>query len=1014
MANISSKIVIGDDTDNPILVFESKDNTIISIDTDSSVSLVGEELYIDQFTTSVDYYVWVPYIINPADLVEELGPYSGDVVSFEATYAGSVTDGEITIEPVQDLNGYDRPWAPGCGKNLFDVSTVIEGKYINENGVISDSSVSRYSDLIPVVAGETYTFSGTQTIDETNDKRFHVYANGIWKGQILLERISMGSFSVTLTIPEGCNGLRISEFLSDADVMLELGSTATTYAPYSNICPISGFTELNIYSSQTQNAQDATVYTINLGNVVYGATYDIESGALTVTDINMSSYAGETLPGAWISDRDVYTPGTSPTIGAQVVYKLFSPFNVYLTPQKIQTYAGSNNIWANTGTIINLEVGAIYEVCEAFVSSNGYILCSRQNYDVRLLPYGTKITYYEEGIVAGVFYVKNVERINKSFYKINAISAIGLLDKQYHKGGIYTGERFPEIIADILGDDYNYIIDGIVAVQQVFGWLPYDTKRNNLYQLLLAYGVEIILGDNGALFFTFPEAEKATEISASRVFSGGTITYDEPASTVEIYEHSYHYDPNVDEVVLFDNSSDEAVYSAFVKFDEPIYPSTIYCESGSLTIETYDTNYAIITGSGILKGTPYVHNVRIITKENENAQTEKVVSVQDATLISFINSDNVLARLSEYYFRTYTVNQDIVIQNEKPGHLYTTKNAFGEVITGYITRMTKSISSFARATCRFIQNYTPTGLGQTYTERVVIPLGENESDTWTIPQEVFEKEIPLIRIALIGRGRDGEPGQKGENGNSSMGYQVGTGGAGGEGGKGGIGGNILIVTILATGLTELTFYNIGRNSVMTSSLYNYSSADGAPNNYGYFDIMTGELLAYPGKDGAAGAAGGDGDVYTHSDVTEPTSTPGGDVIYKNELYSGGNVSSRHIYSGGELGVTASLRVYVSSAGGGGASPGGDGGDGWGAERTFHGHGHGGDGGEPVPPDLPDPMYGNGGNGGNGSAGGGCGCMREWYNYDYSKVIASDYIQGGWPARPSDGTPGNYGCAIIYY
>lgn len=39
----------------------------------------------------------------------------------------------------------------------------------------------------------------------------------------------------------------------------------------------------------------------------------------------IASYAGETLPGEWISDRDVYAAGTAPTIGAEVAYKLAEP-----------------------------------------------------------------------------------------------------------------------------------------------------------------------------------------------------------------------------------------------------------------------------------------------------------------------------------------------------------------------------------------------------------------------------------------------------------------------------------------------------------------------------------------------------------------------------------------------------------------------------------------------------------------------------------------------------------------
>ena len=39
----------------------------------------------------------------------------------------------------------------------------------------------------------------------------------------------------------------------------------------------------------------------------------------------IASYAGEALPGEWISDRDVYAEGTTPTIGAEVAYKLAEP-----------------------------------------------------------------------------------------------------------------------------------------------------------------------------------------------------------------------------------------------------------------------------------------------------------------------------------------------------------------------------------------------------------------------------------------------------------------------------------------------------------------------------------------------------------------------------------------------------------------------------------------------------------------------------------------------------------------
>ena len=649
---------------------------------------------------------------------------------------------------------------------------------------------------------------------------------------------------------------------------------------------------------------------------------------------------------------------------------------------------------------------------DGFLSSDSKILCSRQNYDIRLLPYGTKIVYYSGDSIAGVFYVKNVERVQRAWYKISATSAIGLLDKQYHKGGIYTGQYLQDVIEEILGDDFDYIVDGTVAVQTVYGWLPYDTKRANLYQLLLAYGVEIVLGDSGAMFFTFPDAEQPIPIPTDRVFAGGKVIYDEPASRVEISEHSYHYDPGMEEVTLFDNSSDAAVTDTMVIFNEPIYPSSIYCADGNLTISSTHANYAIISGVGVLKGLPYVHNIRLISQDNPNAPTEKIVAVQDATLISFVCADNVLARLSEYYFNAQRIEQDILVDGEKPGLLYTTRNPFGELITGYISRMSKSVTSFARAKCRFIQNYTPTGSGQAYTNRVLIPLGQNASETWTIPAYVFQKESPSIRVTLIGKGASGENGKNGAIGPYES-DKAAKGGAGGNGGAGGQGGNIFTFSILATGLTELVFSNSGNDSNMSSLYYNFSSADGAPSRFGYFDILTQETLAAPGQDGVNGGAGGNGDFYPHNSTKGNTAEPGEDVVYKGVTYTGGAIGQRSIVNGSSIGISGNLTIYTSGRGGGGAAAGANGN----APVTSMGGywGPGGVGANAVDPDPTPSIPGQGGNGGHGGGGGGAIGIREYWNHVYSSVIGTEgsanYTPGG---NGSNGTDGAYGCAIIYY
>lgn len=92
-------------------------------------------------------------------------------------------------------------------------------------------------------------------------------------------------------------------------------------------------------------------FTIQLGDTIYGGTLNVTTGVLTVEWANIASYDGETLPGEWISDRDVYAPGTAPTTGAQVCYKLAEPLTVQLSAQALTTLLGLNNIWSDAGDV---------------------------------------------------------------------------------------------------------------------------------------------------------------------------------------------------------------------------------------------------------------------------------------------------------------------------------------------------------------------------------------------------------------------------------------------------------------------------------------------------------------------------------------------------------------------------------------------------------------------------------------------------------------------------------------
>jgi hypothetical protein len=162
---------------------------------------------------------------------------------------------EVGIEAVQDLHGYDNPWPAGGGKNKFAYDTISFTK----------------SKSYPCELGAgTYTLSALVTSTDTDDTRclFVVcdsdnqsLANG------RLDRDTRGSATFTITeqadniifYASDSNVHSIDDTATWTNVQIELGSTETSYAPYSNICPISGWSSVgvtdcavNIWDEQTE------------------------------------------------------------------------------------------------------------------------------------------------------------------------------------------------------------------------------------------------------------------------------------------------------------------------------------------------------------------------------------------------------------------------------------------------------------------------------------------------------------------------------------------------------------------------------------------------------------------------------------------------------------------------------------------------------------------------------------------------------------------------------------------
>jgi len=392
----------------------------------------------------------------------------------------NAVDVKIKITPKQDLHGYSKPWAGGAGKNKFQVTattSTVQGVTltVNSDGTIKCSnntasgliakSLGSFTGLASVkFAGCPSGGSGTTYVLQLYDVTSGTYGQSDYGSGGSATLDASHTYQLQLVIRSGVNpnGLVFKPMVC---LSTESNVDYAHFEPYTNICPISGFTEAKVtrtgknlfdgtltngqinnsgaYSSSntrvsnadatisnrlkikagkytigaenldyctllvkdasgdilyndanawhslpytftnpsegylyftcrksdnsnistTQNIQvqegstavfdgyTATTYTISLGDTRYLAELDVTTGVLTVTGGYIASYAGETLPGAWISDRDAYTEGGTPTTGAQVVYELATPVTVQLTATEVALLYAYNTLWTDTGDL---------------------------------------------------------------------------------------------------------------------------------------------------------------------------------------------------------------------------------------------------------------------------------------------------------------------------------------------------------------------------------------------------------------------------------------------------------------------------------------------------------------------------------------------------------------------------------------------------------------------------------------------------------------------------------------
>ena len=249
------------------LVFDIHEQTIQLSPTELSSILGNNTFSTDTGTLEITF----------ADLQEKSA--SGSVATFNTALAMPLASCNIAVNAWQEgsgdpspvnkrtIHGYSEVNATRAGKNLLDKRLLIQSPAVSQPFLCKIGADS-FSSNIPngsiVLASGQYTFSCIYKNDSSkNNTQLSVYDEN---GNNLYTRYTVQS--IKFTVPKSmavcfyinCGASGFTSW-DDYDIQLEVGSEATAYEPYVT----------------------STIYTIQLGQEVYGAEVDVVSGVAHVT-----------------------------------------------------------------------------------------------------------------------------------------------------------------------------------------------------------------------------------------------------------------------------------------------------------------------------------------------------------------------------------------------------------------------------------------------------------------------------------------------------------------------------------------------------------------------------------------------------------------------------------------------------------------------------------------------------------------------------------------------------------
>jgi hypothetical protein len=328
-----------------------------------------------------------PPIPDNAYLLNEVEGLPSDIATFSDGSNLPMPSLKIGIEPIQSGSGDPSPsnvrpisgWSEAnvsvCGVNVWDEEWEVGGISVNTGQNESANDIIRCKNHIHVKPNTTY-----HIVDSRKVYCLFLYD----KNKNYITMVNVADIQgANYTVRNDCHYIRFRCF----------ASYGATYKNDISINYPSTDTEYHAYNGQTYNIQ------FRDGDnplTVYGGTLDVVSGSMLVTKankvfngeetwgyINGFFFANGLSPNGKNNTPSMTSNGINVAIvnnnqvrvylefnpsitadtdmneifnsGSQLVYELATPITYQLTPTQVKSLLGSNNVWADTGKIEELE-----------------------------------------------------------------------------------------------------------------------------------------------------------------------------------------------------------------------------------------------------------------------------------------------------------------------------------------------------------------------------------------------------------------------------------------------------------------------------------------------------------------------------------------------------------------------------------------------------------------------------------------------------------------------------------